>query len=338
VGSGADIWGTSDEFHWAHLLVQGDFEMIARVASVENVNRWVKAGLTLRESGLADAPHASLFATPGRGIAFQRRRTTGGTSVHTAGPLLTAPVWLRLVRFGQEVTAYYRRTAAETWTPIGSDTIPMFQIVNVGLVVSSHVDGRLAAATFDNVSITPARAWLSADVSGASTVFGGSHLDSGGTVTVSGRGVDIWGTSDEFRFVYMPMSGDGSIVARIARIENTHAWAKAAVMIRESTAPGSRHAMALVSPGKGVALQYRPTTGGTSAGVPAAAGAAPRWVRLTRQGNTFVGSMSSDGTTWREIGRTTVAMGANVLAGLAVTSHNTSVHATGVFDQIAIVP
>jgi regulation of enolase protein 1 (concanavalin A-like superfamily) len=336
-GSGADIWGTSDELHFASLLVKGDFDVVARVGSVENVDKWTKAGLMIRDPGDAGAAHASMFATPGRGLAFQRRRTAGGTSVSTAGPLLTAPVWLRLVRFGQQFTAYYRRTPAEAWTRIGSDTIPMFDIVSVGLAVSSHVDGRIATATFDNVSIAPPRAWQAADVSGASTVFGGSHLDSGGRVTVSARGTDIWGTSDEFRFVYMPMSGDGSIVARVASIQNTHAWAKAAVMIRETTSPGSTHAMTLVSAARGLALQYRPITNGTSAGTPAVAGTAPRWVRLVRQGNTFISSTSSDGTTWREIGRTSIVMGTNVLAGLAVTSHAPT-HTTSVFDNVTIVP
>lgn len=337
-GSGADIWGTSDEFHWAYLLVKGDFEFIARVASVENVDRWVKAGLMIRNHNLPDGAHASLFATPGKGVAFQRRRADGGLSVHTAGPAVTAPVWLRLVRSGNQFTAYSRRTTSEAWTRIGSDTIPIFEIATVGLVVSSHVDGRIATATFDNVSITAPRAWLAADVSGSSPVVGGSHTDSGGVVSVRGLGVDIWGTSDQFRFVYMPVSGDGSIVARVTSIQNTHAWAKAAVMIRETTAAGSKHAMTLVSAGKGLALQYRPATNGASASSATTAGIAPQWVRLARQGNVFISSVSIDGTTWHEIGRTTITMGADVLAGLAVTSHNTTAHATGVFDNITIVP
>jgi regulation of enolase protein 1 (concanavalin A-like superfamily) len=337
-GSGADIWGTSDEFHWANMLVQGDFEFIARVGSVENVNRWVKAGLMVRNHNLPNAAHASVFATPGRGIAFQRRRSEAATSVHTAGPALTAPVWLRLVRFGNEFTAYSRRTTSDPWTRIGSDTIPVHEIATVGLVVSSHVDGRLATATFDSVSITPPRRWVGADVSGASTVFAGSHVDSGGTVTVRNRGRDIWGTSDEFRFAYMPMSGDGSIVARVAGIENTDAWAKAAVMIRESTAPGSRHAMTLVSAAKGLALQYRPETDGTSLSASFNPSSGLRWVRLVRQGNVFISSVSSDGVTWHEVARPTITMGSNVLVGLAVTSHNASAYTTGVFDNITIVP
>ena len=96
-------------------------------------------------------PHASLFVSPGKGIAFQRRLTTGGISVSTAGPPLTAPVWLRLtteVSFPNEtVRAYYRKDAADPWTLVGQDTFPavIWQPL-AGLAVSSHADGTLATA------------------------------------------------------------------------------------------------------------------------------------------------------------------------------------------------
>ena len=55
-----------------------EFELNVRVDSVENVNIWTKAGLMIRASLDANAVHASIFATPGRGIVFQRRAATGG--------------------------------------------------------------------------------------------------------------------------------------------------------------------------------------------------------------------------------------------------------------------
>ena len=44
-GSGADIWDVADEFRYAYQIVSGNFTVTARVSSIENVNRWVKAGL-----------------------------------------------------------------------------------------------------------------------------------------------------------------------------------------------------------------------------------------------------------------------------------------------------
>jgi hypothetical protein len=41
-----------------------------------------------------------------------------------------------------------------TWTLVGSETFAMATDVYVGLAVSSHVNGRTATATFDNVSVS----------------------------------------------------------------------------------------------------------------------------------------------------------------------------------------
>jgi regulation of enolase protein 1 (concanavalin A-like superfamily) len=244
-------------------------------------------------------------------------------------------VWLRLVRVGTKVSAYYRRDASEGWSHVGDDTIGIGQMVHVGLAVSSHVDGTLASASFDNVTIQRGEPWQSVGI-GAPLV--GSYVDAAGALTVRGAGFDIWGAADGLQYVYKRMTGDGSIVARVNDISNTHAWAKAGVMIRETTLPGSRHAMSLVSAGKGLALQFRATPDEASQSGTIAAGVAPQWVRLERRGNTFIASASGDGLAWRELGRTSIAMSATVLAGVAVTSHNTEALAAAAFDNVSVVP
>jgi regulation of enolase protein 1 (concanavalin A-like superfamily) len=334
-GSGFDIWGTSEEFHWVHQAIDGDFQITARVIGIENVDRWVKAGLMVRASDMdPQASHASLFATPGKGIAFQRRAAASESSVHTAGPFIAAPVWLRLARVGSRISAYYRRDASEGWSHISDDTIALAPAVHVGLAVSSHVDGTLASASFDNVTIQRGEPWQSIGI-GASQV--GAYLDTGSALTVRGAGFDVWGTADGLQYVYKRMSGDGSIVARVNSISNTHAWAKAGVMIRETTSPGSPHAMSLVSAAKGLALQFRPTADGASQSGPIASGTAPQWVKLERRASTFIASVSTDGLAWRELGRATIVMSDDVLAGVAITSHNTGALATAEFDNVSVV-
>ncbi|PYV36665.1 MAG: hypothetical protein DMG06_30250, partial [Acidobacteria bacterium] len=68
--------------------------------------------------------------------------------------------------------------------------------------------------------------------------------------------------ADEFQYVYQPLSGDGQIVARVATQQNTDAWAKAGVMIRETLGAGSAHSLMVITPGNGSAFQCRPNTGG----------------------------------------------------------------------------
>src|SRR6185295_3934185 len=81
-GSGADIWGTADEFHWAFRSATGNFSVEALVDDVENVNRWTKAGLMIRASSEAGSQHASVFATPTteKNVAFQGRQAANGPS------------------------------------------------------------------------------------------------------------------------------------------------------------------------------------------------------------------------------------------------------------------
>jgi regulation of enolase protein 1 (concanavalin A-like superfamily) len=151
-GGGADIWGTADAFHYAYRQLWGDGVIVARVASVSSTNAWVKAGVMIRETLDPGSAQALMLVSASRGSAFQRRETTGGTSVSTSGPLVTAPYWIKLERIGDTFNAYSSPDGA-TWALQGTDTIPMATTVYVGLAVSSHVSGALATAAFDNVSV-----------------------------------------------------------------------------------------------------------------------------------------------------------------------------------------
>ena len=177
--------------------------------------------------------------------------------------------------------------------------------------------------------------WVSADI-GTVPGTGAAGLASG-TYTVVSSGSDIWGTADAFRYTYQPLIGDGSIVARVASVENTAGWAKIGVMIRESAASNSRHAMMVVSPSNSVAMQYRSSTGGSSTSVAGPAGlAAPYWVRLVRAGNVLTGSVSPDGTTWTQVGSVTIAMASSVLVGLSANSNSSTLLNKSTFTNVTV--
>ncbi len=155
--------------------------------------------------------------------------------------------------------------------------------------------------------------------------------------TVSGGGADIGGTADQFRFVYKQLSGDGSITARVDSQTNTHATARAGVMIRETLDAGSRHATIAVTPGSSVTFQSRAGTNGATTTTTVAGGLkAPYWVRVTRTGTTFKAECSPDGKTWTQAGTNlTLAVTNNVYIGLAVTSHAAAQISTAEFSSVA---
>ena len=205
--------------------------------------------------------------------------------------------------------------------------------------VATDNGGAISSSTHATITVTTSSKlpgpWHDIDIGpvGAS----GSSSYSGGTYTVTGSGVDIWGNADSFHYVYQPLSGDGQITARVASQSDTHAWALAGVMIRESLDAGAREAIAAVTPGNGLSFTWRPTTDGISSYVAGSAGVAPCWVRLERLGDTVTAYRSSDGAEWSRYGTATIAMGATAYIGLAVTSHDNRVPATDTFDNVTFV-
>jgi hypothetical protein len=109
-------------------------------------------------------------------------------------------------------------------------------------------------------------------------------------------------------------------------------------MIRQDVTPGAPHVMLIASAGRGIAMQYRATAGGPSANVAVVPGAAPAWLRVRRLDGSVLGEASTDGVTWREIGRLDVALGAYVTAGLVVTSHRNDRLARADFEDVVLQP
>jgi hypothetical protein len=177
--------------------------------------------------------------------------------------------------------------------------------------------------------------WSDADI--GAPAHAGSASYGGGTWTVSGGGADIWNGSDQFNFASSSLAGNGSIVAEVTSLTNTNAWAKAGVMLRNGGAANAAFVDVLVTPGNGVAFQWRPTAGGTPGNVQVTGVAAPAWVKLTLSGSSFTGFYSTNGTTWTQVGSTqTITMASPVEAGLAVTAHDNTQLATATFTNVAV--
>ena len=127
--------------------------------------------------------------------------------------------------------------------------------------------------------------------------------------------------TDSFYFVRQPLAGNGSITVRVTSLSgqlpvfnNSQSqwrpglvpWAKAGLIIKDGTAEGSAYAAIMVTADYGVRMQADYTQ--DTAGLPGAVSAAnPRWLRLTRSGDTITGYDSADGTHWTQVGTATLA-------------------------------
>jgi hypothetical protein len=213
-----------------------------------------------------------------------------------------------------------------------SDTISYFYRIKAENTMGNSAFSNSAKAS-TRLEAIPAP-WISAEIgnptaSGAAGYYGGKFL-------VNGSGTDIYGYADQFRYVYQTLKGDGEIVAQVLAISNTNEWAKAGVMIRESTNSNSANAFMLVSPASGIGFQQRLTTGGSTS-MTKSTGATPFWVKLVRNNNTFSGFRSSDGTIWDKVGEANIAMAVDVLVGMAVSSHVAGVLCPVQFGNVAVV-
>lgn len=141
--------------------------------------------------------------------------------------------------------------------------------------------------------------------------------------------------SDQFYFAHQPLGEHGSITARMTAMTGTITypppdhdeivpglvpWAKAGVIIKDGTRQGSSYAALMVTGSHGVRMQYDYVhdTAGRPGGVSTSA---PRWLRLTRAGDTVTGEESTDGVRWTTVGTARLpGLPRTVLVGLFATS------------------
>ncbi len=155
--------------------------------------------------------------------------------------------------------------------------------------------------------------------------------------------------SDSFYFVRQPLVGDGSITVRVTSLTglySTHGgfasdqnptagmtpgvqpWAKAGIIIKTSTHRGSAYAAMMVTGSHGVRMQWDFThdVAGMAGQVSAAS---PRWLRLTRFGDTITGYDSADGAHWTKVGTATLAgLPSTAPSGLFAATPGYSVNST----------
>lgn len=214
--------------------------------------------------------------------------------------------------------------------------------------VVSSVNSNGESANSAQVNATPQTTtlptpWMDCDV-GVTTLWSGDAGDvgwpgsasfAGGTYTVSGSGIDIWNPADSFHYAFRAISGDCTLIAQAAALQNANnnvdPWAKAGVMIRESLNQDAANAFVSITSQNGSQFSWRPATGMASQST-GGSGAAPYWVKLTRSGNTFTGYASQGGVSWTQVGSQTIPMASDVFAGLAVTAHNNTELDTATFN------
>ena len=152
-GSGADIWGKADQFHFVSKEMSGNFSVTATTQFLTGGIAHRKAVLMLRKTLDTDSPFVHL-AIHGDGTPAVQFRNTKADSTNTVDFPLEGPgIWkLKLVRQGNTIHVWVGKDGAplrelgHTMNRLGS---PVF----VGLGVSSHTREAVNTVLFSDVAV-----------------------------------------------------------------------------------------------------------------------------------------------------------------------------------------
>jgi hypothetical protein len=160
---------------------------------------------------------------------------------------------------------------------------------------------------------------------------------------VLGGGPGVNGSADAFRIVYQPLNGDGEVTARVLGQRSldpqiaTRPDAMAGVMIRDNAGADARQVSVVTTPGNGLSLRWRDSSGGQVGSTTVSNVGAPLWVRVRRTGNTFNGYYSNNGLSWTQIGTGhTVPMSAGTLGGVVAAGGPEVGLTRARFDQVQV--
>lgn len=313
--------------------------------SVQKVG-FATSGATGSESISSVSIPVSLTSAAGATTTVEYWADTGARTSTTSNGVIALPYWVRVIRNGSSFSSYYS-TDGTTWVQRGTtQTVSMSSTSYfAGIAVASASTGTTCTATIDNVSIAGLDA---GSVQGAqtSTVVGalnpaGSDSVASGVYTITAGGPDIStnSTTDVCRYINFSISNslNCTVTARVVSLSGGLSTAKAGVMIRETSAVGSRHASMVGTQGGTPYQVYRTSTSGNAGSSNSTNIIKPYWVRLQRAGSVLTAFTSADGSAFQQVGTPqTISFPPEVLAGLAVSARSDGLLSTATFDNVTI--
>jgi RHS repeat-associated protein len=305
-------------------------------STVATVTTWSASSIAVTVPSGATTGNVVVHASgvDSNGVNFTVVPAPSITSLSPTGGPVGTSVTITGSNFGStqgSSTVKFNGTTASvtTWgTSSITATVPSGATTGSAVVHASGVDSN--GLVF---SILPS-GWSDGDV--GSVGLAGSASYSNGVFTVNGAGSSFYGTAaDAFNFTYQTLSGDGTIVARVASTSNVDA--QAGVMIRETLDPAAK-SMFVGYYFAYISMLFRTTTSGTS-GLNTGNNvqvSLPYWVKLVRSGSSFTGYQSLDGVNWAVVASQTINMAQNVYIGLAMSSGGDGVLYSGTFDGVSM--
>ena len=152
-GSGTDIWGKADQFHFVWREMSGNFAVTATAQFLTEGNEHRKAVIMLRKSLDTDSPFVHLVIH-GNGMPGVQFRKTKGDNTNTVDLPIEGPgTWkMKLVRQGTTITVWIAKDGGPM-RELGHTDNQLGSPVLVGLGVASHTQTASNTVLFSDVSV-----------------------------------------------------------------------------------------------------------------------------------------------------------------------------------------
>lgn len=153
-GSGAGVKGNVDQFRFTFQKLVDDGYIETQISSLDEVNASCQAGIMMRESLEQNSANIFLSLSTSQGMVLGSRDSTGLTAniISTQAAINTLPYWLRIVRTGNNFTAYISADR-QNWTETGSKLVKMNRLIYAGLAVSAKTTLSVTTAVFEKTKI-----------------------------------------------------------------------------------------------------------------------------------------------------------------------------------------
>eukprot|EP00956_Cyclotella_meneghiniana_P000633 scaffold681_cov25-Cyclotella_meneghiniana.AAC.4 len=162
IGSGHDIWGNSDRFHYLYASTSqvASIEMYVKSFTGVNMQEWAKGGLMIRKYLSPQSPYFSVLVTGSNKLQVQWRDSDKGTTHKVEAAIVQkSNIWLKITKSGNSFEAYYKINANDSWTEIGSKKTINFgsDPFSYGIAVTSSdvaKEAKLEASRWSSVGVS----------------------------------------------------------------------------------------------------------------------------------------------------------------------------------------
>lgn len=151
-GSGADLWGTADQFHFAWVHLSGNATLTADIRFPKtSTERLRKAVLMVRQSLDPGSAYADIAIHGDGHITLQYRKEANGITADETLPE-HGSTRLRIERKGNQYTVYAGEPG-QTLTAMAPVTVELSDPVYLGIGVCPHNAKGFEEAIFSNIKI-----------------------------------------------------------------------------------------------------------------------------------------------------------------------------------------